>query len=77
MPVTLIHGTETIAPDEFIARVARVTAALHALGVGQDSVVAVMLELARILKEQKPNIGVILLCVDGEDYGDFSQTTIS
>ena len=36
--------------------------------------VAVILELARILKEQKPNVGVILLCVDGEDYGDFRAT---
>lgn len=31
--------------------------------------VGVMLELARILKEQKPNIGVDLVFFDGEDYG--------
>ena len=33
--------------------------------------VAVLLELARLLKEKRPNTGVILLLDDGEDYGDF------
>ncbi len=32
---------------------------------------AVLLELARIFKQQKPEIGVILVLLDGEDYGDF------
>lgn len=32
---------------------------------------AVLLELARLFKQQKPSVGVVLLCVDGEDYGDF------
>jgi glutaminyl-peptide cyclotransferase len=34
---------------------------------------AVLLELARLFKEQKPPVGVLLLFVDGEDYGDFRQ----
>ena len=34
---------------------------------------AVLLELARNLKEKKPDVGVILLFVDGEDYGDFAK----
>jgi glutaminyl-peptide cyclotransferase len=33
--------------------------------------VAVLLEMARIFQKQKPNVGVILLLDDGEDYGDF------
>lgn len=33
--------------------------------------VAVLLELARNFKEKKPGIGVILVLLDGEDYGDF------
>ena len=33
--------------------------------------VAVILELARLLKEQRAKTGVILVLVDGEDYGDF------
>lgn len=32
---------------------------------------AIFLELAKMLKQQKPNVGVVLMCVDGEDYGDF------
>jgi len=32
---------------------------------------AIMLELARILKEQRAKTGVVLAFVDGEDYGDF------
>jgi Zn-dependent M28 family amino/carboxypeptidase len=32
--------------------------------------VAVLLEIARHLKETKPNIGVDILFVDGEDYGE-------
>lgn len=32
---------------------------------------AVLLELARLFKEQKPTVGVLLMFVDGEDYGDF------
>ncbi|MBM4166270.1 MAG: M20/M25/M40 family metallo-hydrolase [Ignavibacteria bacterium] len=32
--------------------------------------VAVLLEIARTLKETKPNIGVDILFVDGEDYGE-------
>ncbi|MHB1050476.1 MAG: M28 family peptidase [Bacteroidota bacterium] len=32
--------------------------------------VAVLLELARILKEQAPPIGIDILFTDGEDYGD-------
>jgi hypothetical protein len=33
--------------------------------------VAVLLELARILKAQPPPVGVVLALFDGEDYGDF------
>ncbi|MCW3099362.1 MAG: putative aminopeptidase [Chthonomonadaceae bacterium] len=33
--------------------------------------VAVLLEMARILKKQKPAVSVLLLLDDGEDYGDF------
>ncbi len=33
--------------------------------------VAVLLEMARIFKKQKPAVGVLLLLDDGEDYGDF------
>ncbi|MGC8668453.1 MAG: M28 family peptidase, partial [Chthonomonadales bacterium] len=32
---------------------------------------AVLLELARIFHEQKPRVGVILVLLDGEDYGNF------
>jgi glutaminyl-peptide cyclotransferase len=34
--------------------------------------VAVLLELARLFKEKRPPVGVILLLDDGEDYGDFT-----
>jgi len=33
--------------------------------------VAVLLELARLFKQQKPDVGVVMLLDDGEDYGDF------
>ena len=33
--------------------------------------VAVLLELARLFKQKRPPVGVILLLDDGEDYGDF------
>lgn len=33
--------------------------------------VGVLLELARIFKQNRPPVGVILLLDDGEDYGDF------
>ncbi len=33
--------------------------------------VAVLLELARLFKEKRPTVGVLLVLVDGEDYGDF------
>ncbi len=33
---------------------------------------AVLLELAQMFKQQKPRIGVLLMFVDGEDYGDFT-----
>lgn len=33
--------------------------------------VAVLLELARLFKQQKPDVGVVILLTDGEDYGDF------
>jgi hypothetical protein len=33
--------------------------------------VAVLLELARLFKERKPDVGVVLVLLDGEDYGDF------
>ena len=35
--------------------------------------VAVLLELARLFKEQKPDVGVIIVLFDGEDYGDFDK----
>ena len=34
---------------------------------------AVLLELARIFKQQKPEVGVILVLLDGEDYGNFER----
>lgn len=34
---------------------------------------AVLLELARIFKEQKPAVGVVIVLLDGEDYGDFEK----
>jgi len=34
--------------------------------------VAVLLELARIFKQKRPPVGVLLLLDDGEDYGDFT-----
>ncbi len=37
--------------------------------------VAVLMALADQLKKQKPGIGVDLLFVDGEDYGDFATDT--
>ncbi|MCS6774956.1 MAG: M28 family peptidase [Chloroherpetonaceae bacterium] len=33
--------------------------------------VAVLLELARLFHSKKPSVGVVILLVDGEDYGDF------
>lgn len=33
--------------------------------------VAVLLEMARIVHKQKPNVGIVMLLDDGEDYGDF------
>ncbi len=33
--------------------------------------VAVLLEMARLLKEKKPPVPVVMLLDDGEDYGDF------
>ncbi len=33
--------------------------------------VAVLLELARNFKEKKPNIGVVVVLLDGEDFGSF------
>ncbi len=33
---------------------------------------AILLELAKMFKQQKPNVGVLLMFVDGEDYGDFT-----
>ena len=35
--------------------------------------VAVLLELARVFKEQKPEIGIVMVFLDGEDYGDFER----
>ena len=32
---------------------------------------AILLELARLFKEKRPPVGVLLLLDDGEDYGDF------
>jgi glutaminyl-peptide cyclotransferase len=37
------------------------------------SEIAVLLELARNFKEQKPDVGVIIVLLDGEDYGDFEK----
>lgn len=31
----------------------------------------IMLQLAKMFKQQKPNVGVVMLLDDGEDYGDF------
>src|SRR5947207_1327367 len=36
---------------------------------------AIFLALADVLKKTSPNVGVDLLLVDGEDYGDFSTNT--
>lgn len=36
--------------------------------------VAVLLELARIFKEKRPPVGVLLLLDDAEDYGDFNPS---
>ncbi len=33
--------------------------------------VAVLLEMARLFQKHKPNVGVVILLDDGEDYGDF------
>jgi Zn-dependent M28 family amino/carboxypeptidase len=35
--------------------------------------VAVLLELGRMFKEKRPDIGVVLVFLDGEDYGDFQR----
>lgn len=35
--------------------------------------VAVLLELARMFKEQEPRVGVVIALFDGEDYGDFEK----
>ena len=35
--------------------------------------VALFVELGDVLKQTPPNVGVDLLFVDGEDYGDFSH----
>lgn len=35
--------------------------------------VAVLLELARLFKTQKPAVGVVIALFDGEDYGDFER----
>lgn len=35
--------------------------------------VAVLLELARMFKEQKPDVGVVMVFFDGEDYGPGSE----
>lgn len=35
--------------------------------------VAVLLELARNFKEQKPDVGVVIVLFDGEDYGNFER----
>src|SRR5207247_1310846 len=37
--------------------------------------VAILLALADVLKTTPPRVGVDLLFTDGEDYGDFSDTT--
>jgi hypothetical protein len=33
--------------------------------------VAILLEMARLFHKQKPDVGVVMLLDDGEDYGDF------
>lgn len=33
--------------------------------------VAVLMELARLLKQQRPDVGVVIALLDGEDYGNF------
>jgi len=35
--------------------------------------VAVLLELARMFKQQKPDVGVVVVLLDGEDYGFFER----
>jgi glutaminyl-peptide cyclotransferase len=35
--------------------------------------VAILLELARNFKEKKPDVGVVIVLFDGEDYGDFDR----
>lgn len=35
--------------------------------------VAVLLEMARLFKQQTPSVGVVIVMLDGEDYGDFSK----
>jgi Zn-dependent M28 family amino/carboxypeptidase len=35
--------------------------------------VAVLLELGRLFKEKPPSIGVVIVMLDGEDYGDFDR----
>lgn len=35
--------------------------------------VAVLLQLARMLKSQPPKVGVVIALLDGEDYGDFER----
>ena len=35
--------------------------------------VAVLLELARLLKQKPPDVGVVIALFDGEDFGDFSR----
>lgn len=37
------------------------------------SEIAVLLELGRLFKEQKPNVGVVIVLLDGEDYGNFER----
>jgi glutaminyl-peptide cyclotransferase len=37
------------------------------------SEIAVLLELARLFKEQKPGVGIVVVFLDGEDYGDFDR----
>jgi hypothetical protein len=35
--------------------------------------VAVLMELARLFKQQKPEIGVVMVFLDGEDYGNWDR----
>ncbi len=35
--------------------------------------VAILIEIARMFKEQKPNVGVVIVLLDGEDYGSFEK----